>query len=216
VPAALGIEVSGHGDEQKKLGGIGDDHTMSESPGTYRETDGSAVPMAEAKTAWADEARTVLEAVARVYHGLINYGELAEEVQSRSGIKTRMLMHYWIGDVLGRVSRRCHERGEPLLSALCVHQDGTIGDGYGWALADTYGGPAPDDLDMHSAEERLKCYRYFGAPLPADGGRPALAPQVATRRRESARRAKAQAPRPVCPTCHLALPATGQCDFCVL
>jgi hypothetical protein len=97
---------------------------------------------------------------------------------------------------------------------LCVHQDGTIGAGYGWALGETYGGPTPDDLDMAAAEERLKCYRHFGALLPSDGGRPALTPQVAAKRRNAARRAKEDVHRPVCPTCHLTLPATGQCDFC--
>jgi hypothetical protein len=187
---------------------------MTPPPGTYREVDASPVAMLDAKVAWAAVAREVLERVAREYQGLINYGDLAEEIQDRSGIRTRMLMHYWIGDVLGMVSRECHRRREPLLSSLCVHQDGTIGDGYAWALAETYGGEAPDDLDMHAAEERLKCYRHFGAPMPPGGGSPVLTPQVASRRRAAARRARDESPRPVCPTCHLALPATGQCDFC--
>ncbi len=53
-----------------------------------------------------------------------------------------------------------------------------------------------------------------GADLPADGGQPALTPQVAAKRRGVARRAREDARRPVCPTCNLELPATGQCDFC--
>lgn len=187
---------------------------MASLPGTYHESDGHAVPMADAKLAWIPLAREASLRVARVYHGFINYGELADELQTRSGIKTRQLMHYWIGDVLGAVARECYRRGEPLLSALCVHQDGTIGDGYGWALGETYGGPTPDDLDMAAAEERLKCYRHFGAPLPPDGGRLALTPQVAAKRRNAAKRAREDVHRPVCPTCHLTLPATGQCDFC--
>jgi hypothetical protein len=28
---------------------------------------------------------------------------------------------------------------------------------------DNYGGPLPGDLDMHAAEERLRCYQSFGA-----------------------------------------------------
>lgn len=187
---------------------------MDSLPGTYRESDGQAVPMAEAKAVWVPLARDALERVARVYHGLINYGELAEELQLRSGIRTRQLIHYWIGDVLGAVAKDCYARGEPLLSALCVQQNGVIGEGYSWAMAETYGGPAPDDLDMAAAEERLKCYRFFGADLPSGGGRPALTPQVAAKRRAVAQRAREDARRPVCPTCNLELPATGQCDFC--
>lgn len=183
-------------------------------PGTYRESDSAAVSMSDAKAVWADIARTVLMRVSTVYEELIAYGDLADEVQSKSGIRTRMLMHYWIGDVLGMVARDCYRRGEPLLSSLCVHADGTIGDGYGWAVDQTYGGSAPEDLDMHAALERLRCYRHFGAVMPPDGGRPALTPQVALKRRTSARRSKEGSPRPLCPRCHLVLPLTGQCDGC--
>jgi hypothetical protein len=41
--------------------------------------------------------------------------------------------------VLGTVAEACHARGEPLLSALCVHADGTVGPGYATALANAYG-----------------------------------------------------------------------------
>jgi len=182
--------------------------------GTYREADGRAVPMADAKRIWVDHARDELLATAGRYNALIEYGELAEAVQARSGIRTKMLVHYWIGDVLGRVSRECHRRGEPLLSSLCVHKDGTVGDGYATMLRATQRGTIPADLDMHAAQERFECYRYFGATLPEDGGTPTLSPKVAARRSRTTRRRVAEAPRAVCPTCHLALPATGQCDTC--
>ena len=149
-----------------------------------------------------------------LYNALIEYGELAEAVQAESGIRTKMLVHYWIGDVLGRVSRECHRRGEPLLSSLCVHKDGTVGDGYATMLRATNRGETPPDLDMHAAHERLECYRYFGATLPDGGGVPTLTPKVAAKRSRATRRRVDETPRPVCPTCHLALPATGQCDTC--
>ncbi|HSL27030.1 MAG TPA: hypothetical protein VLA54_12180 [Acidimicrobiia bacterium] len=192
-----------------------DEDMMAAGPGTYRESDQVPVQMADAKAVWADQARIVLIGVAGTYHGLINYGELAEEVQARSGIRTRMLIHYWIGDVLGRVARDCHRRGEPLLSALCVHADGTIGEGYGIAVTQTYG-DAPQDLDMHADQERLKCYRHFGASILPDGGSALLTPQVASRRRTAAQRArkKTDSPPRLCPRCHLILPVTGQCDNC--
>jgi hypothetical protein len=170
--------------------------------------------LSDAKVAWAAMARTVLEQVAGDYHGLTNQRDLAAELQSRSGITTSATTRSWIGDVLDLVARDCHSRGEPLLSALCVRADGTIGDAYGSAVADAYGTPAPADLEMAAAEERLRCYKHFGAKVPADGGHAVLAPQVAVRRRTAARRLREDTPLPVCPTCHLALPRTGQCDTC--
>ncbi len=185
-----------------------------EKPGTYRVSDGSPVAMEDAKAAWTPVARQTLENVAGTYHEVINYADIAEELQSVSGIRTRQLVHYWIGDVLGEVTRECHHHGEPLLSALCVHQDGSIGDGYGIALAETSGDPIPDDLDMAAAEERLRCYQHFGAVMPADGGHAALTPTVAAKRRVASRRAWEDRVRPSCPSCHIALPASGLCDYC--
>ncbi len=182
--------------------------------GTFRESDGSAVEMADAKAAWVPLAREALLGVAGVYHGLISSADLAATLQSQSGIHTKQLTHYWIGDVLSSVAADCHAKDEPLLSALCVQQNGQIGAGYAAAFTDAYGDPAPEDLDMSAAEERLKCYQFFGAKMPADGGHPALTPQVATKRRTAQKRAQEDRVRPVCPTCHLTVPANGRCDTC--
>ena len=184
------------------------------TPATYRESDGEAVEMADAKAAWIPFAREALTRVAGDYNALIDYATLAEEVQVKSSIRTRQLKHYWVGAVLGAVGQDCQRRGEPLLSSLCVQKDGHVGAGYGTALAELAGGVAPDDVDMAAAEERLRCYAYFGATLPADGGRPTLTPQVAAKRRVIARKAREDIRKPVCPTCYLTLPATGQCDNC--
>jgi hypothetical protein len=174
--------------------------------------DGAAISIDEARKAWAVQARERLVEVAHSYHAVITYQDLADEVQERSGIRTRMLMMHWIGGVLGAVTEECGRRAEPTLSSLCVHQDGTVGDGYGVAVQAAYG-IAPDDLDGHAANERLACNRHFGAVLPADGGRSALTPAV------EARRDRAAAQRPerrgqVCPTCFTELPVTGACGRC--
>ena len=186
----------------------------SQPKGTYLIDDGSPVEMSDAKDAWVPLAREALLRTAATYNGLVRYKELADEIQTGSGIGTRQLVHYWIGDVLGEVSAECHRQNEPLLSSLCVRQDGTIGDGYGIALAATYGGKVPADLELAAAEERLRCYEHFGATLPADGGRPTLPREVSARRRKAAKEAREDIRKPVCPTCHLTLPATGQCDNC--
>lgn len=191
-----------------------DHHGRVTAPGTYRESDGSAVEFEQAKTAWTAVARPALLRTAATYHGTISYGDLAEEVQSVSGIRTRMLMHYWIGDVLGRVARACYAAREPLLSSLCVDASGSVGDGYRVALQETYGPPMPDDLDSHAAEERLKCYQRFGATLPPGGGAPALTPKLRASRERARQRASVAQKRAVCPTCHIVLPLSGQCDYC--
>jgi hypothetical protein len=184
-------------------------------PGTFREADKSAVSSSDALTAWVLQARPALERTARTYHATITYKDLAEEVQAKSGIRTRRLLQHWIGDVLGTVARDCHAAGEPLLSALCVRSDGSVGPGYAVAVVENFGGEPPDDLDMHAAKERLRCYRYFGAELPADGGRPALTKQVAAARSRAKRQPSlTESSRPICPTCFLMLPVTGQCDNC--
>ena len=184
---------------------------FSQRPGTWRVADGSAVTFATAKQAWTLAARDVLIRTARRYHGYITYGELANEVQEITGIRTRSHMRNWIGAVLGRVADECLRRGESPLSALCVRQDETVGDGYAYVL-EIAGEAIPDDLDMHAAEARLRCYRHFGAELPEDGGHPALTARVAAARRR--RESKSEQPPAICGRCHLQLPASGRCDNC--
>jgi hypothetical protein len=102
--------------------------------------------------------------------------------------------------------------GEPLLTSLVVRADGTIGDGYAIPAVEREG-KVPDDLEQHAANERLRCYRHFGAPMPPDGGRPQLTRQVAERR-EYARRQAPRTPRPMCPNCFIELPLSGVCGMC--
>jgi hypothetical protein len=76
----------------------------------------------------------VLERVARTNNATISYKELGGEVQHVTGIHARVLLMNWIGQVLGGASRISRRRGQPMLSALCVHSDGTVGEGYGQAI----------------------------------------------------------------------------------
>src|SRR4051812_6045507 len=101
-------------------------------------------------------ARDALVDVARRYNQTTTYGQLAAEVQTRSGVRTKMLMAHWIGGVLGAVADDCTQRGEPLLSALCLSEDGSVGDGYAEAV-ERATGERPGDVDQHAAEERLSC-----------------------------------------------------------
>ena len=187
---------------------------MTTLPTTYREVDSSPIEMEQAKEQWAVAARPELERVAHTYGEVITTAELAGAVQESTGITTRKLTHHWIGDVLGRVGADCHAKGEPLLSSLCVQKDGSIGDAYGVALAKISGADAPEDVDQHAAEERLRCYQHFGAVMPAEGGRAMLTPQVSARRRKAAKQLREDTPKKTCPTCNIVLPATGHCYYC--
>jgi hypothetical protein len=174
----------------------------------------STVGTEEARAAWAGAAREALLGTAKRYRAVITYKELAAHVQHETGIRTRMLMHYWIGDVLGRVSRECAARGEPLLSSLCVNAEGSVGPGYAGAVEDVTG-EKPADPDDHAAIERHRCHQYFeAADLPSDGGTPALTRQLSAARDGDRRNRHAEKPVNIGPTCQMAVPATGRCDNC--
>jgi hypothetical protein len=187
---------------------------VSKPSGTYLDSTGKPVGMQDARSAWVPIARESLLRTAETYNAFITYKDLAEEVQNKSGIRTNQLVHYWIGKVLGVVSNDCYRSSEPLLSSLCVHQDGSVGAGYGAAFDETYGGARPADMDLAAAEERLKCYRHFGATMPADGGQPLLTRRAPTRvKRSPAARTRMvnDEVRAICPQCHVRLPSSGVC-----
>ncbi len=159
--------------------------------GSWREI--SDVGVDATREAWAEAAREVLLEAARRYRATVTYKNLAIEVQRRSGIRTKQLMHLWIDEVLGRTALVNVERDEPLLCSLAVADDERAGDGYAVAVQAAYG-DKPENPNAHAAKERLECYRFFDAVgLPADGGSVAM-PKVAAAPRT--RKAAAPAGRP--------------------
>ena len=50
--------------------------------------------------------------------------------------------------------------------------------------------------------------------MPADGGRPQLTDRLAASRTRARKAANDARPADVCPSCNMALPATGVCDNC--
>ncbi|MFD1812007.1 hypothetical protein [Rhodococcus gannanensis] len=169
--------------------------------------------MADNQEIWSAEARRVLIEVAGTYQRTVTYQELADEIQERSGVRTRNLLQNWIGKTLSRVGAECASRGEPLLSSLCISVNGTVGEGYAKSVAATYGF-APDDLEQHAAEERLSCYRHFGAvDLPADGGIATLAPSVVLARAKAQKRDRSRRRELVttCGDCFQVQSLTGTC-----
>ncbi len=192
--------------------------------GTWRET--SEVGAEASRDAWTVAARETLLEAAHRYRATVSAKDLAIEAQRRSGIRTKQQMHYWLGEVLGRVALDSAERDEPLLVSLCVDEDGRVGDGYAVAVLAAHG-ERPENPNAHAAKERLECYRFFDAVgLPADGGSVAppkvvAAPKSTTTRRTSTRAPAvkrptkpADLPPTICPTCFTALPRSGVCDYC--
>lgn len=201
--------------------------------------DASEVGSGVARAAWAEAARPVLLEAAGRYRGLVRWKQLAEAVQESTGITTSQPVARWVGDVLGHVGDECASRGEPLLSALCVSVQGSVGEGYAEAV-ERARGERPEDPDEHAAQERLACYRHWeAAGLPRDGGTPlrtahfttvkkaarpaarSTTPRRTSTPRTTAARTAAPAtpvvePKPIrlCPSCFTQVPASGICDYC--
>lgn len=93
----------------------------------------------------------------------ISYGSLAERIGADTGIEEGRPLNWWIGNVLGEVSRVNHERNEPFLSSLVVRaSDGQVGEGYLIPVRDLLG-ENPEDGEEHAALQRVRCYRFFAA-----------------------------------------------------
>lgn len=167
----------------------------------YRLGDGAPVTLDSARAIWAVVAREVLEETARRYNNVVTAADLAKQVQDRSGVHTRTPASAWLPSVLADVTTACAAAGDPDLATLCRRDE--VGD------------------DLHRAEQRLAAYRQLSRDLPADGGRPSLlqrpSPPRVSRPRASTPKPtarKRQTPLAICPTCFMALPASGRCDTC--
>jgi ribosomal protein L32 len=182
-------------------------------PGTYREEDGSPVPFAEALAAWVPLAYDELIVTAGTYNAVTTYQELSGHVRQASGIQTRQLLTNWVGKLLEAVAERARAAGEPPLTSLCVHQDGTIGPGYAREPKSATDDPA-EDIEHYAARHRLLCYRKYATDLPEDGGRPALTRAESQRRERKAKQAREQAPVKTCPSCNMQLLSSGVCGYC--
>jgi hypothetical protein len=189
-------------------------HTLDDLPVTGEWQEAAEVGDDVSRAAWAEAARAELLEVAGQYQGIVTSKDLALAVQRRSGIRTSQRAHYWIGDILGRVAADCDTRGEPLLSALCVNAEGSVGDIYA-ATVLSIRGETLEDPDVHAAQERLKLHQWFEAEgLPAEGGNAELTPRLAASRARARKVRQQERVAPTCPTCYTELPATGPCNYC--
>ena len=207
-----------------------------ERRGFWREPGGEPTSRTIAFEAWALAAREILTETAQTYHATISDTDLAEAVQVRTNIRTSQ--GNWLGTVLLPVIHLCHREDEPPLTSLVLQsRDGMVGEGYDEVLRVEEQRPITDPAkrEHHAAVSRLECYRWAGsapagrrrAPAsrrrPSRGGGHRLVPRrraptstgTAAKKPAAAKRvAMSDRPIAVCPTCFMALPATGICDDC--
>ncbi|QEH92138.1 hypothetical protein FV141_00215 [Dermacoccus abyssi] len=201
---------------------------MSTSPsarGTFREDDGSPVAFAYALKVWTRIGYALLLDTATRYNAVTTYKELTTRVQDESGLRTTTPSATLAGKILELCAVQAAQQGEPPLTSLCLKADGTVGAAY-WRIPTAEDVELPavtadSDVEAHAAEHRLLCYRKHATDLPADGGTATLPEHLVARRERTERRAekariaeRADAPKPVCPTCFTQLPANGICWQC--
>lgn len=187
--------------------------------GAWRIDDGTAVTFRDAAVAWAMAAHEVLAETATEYGYFVTVQELADRVQEMSGVRTDAPTRTWMDAILRKVARRCHNAGEPPLTALCVKRNLKVSDSYKYVL-ELAALPVPADIETHAAYARWACYAAYGADVPADGGTPPLIPRGGSAKRGGAT-TRAAAPKSdsgartvVCSNCFIQLPATGICEHC--
>jgi hypothetical protein len=184
---------------------------------------GRYVSQSDALRQWAPAARDALVAVAHEYGAWITEEDLAARVQAATGITTRQPADEWMGGVLARVAADAASRGEPRLASLCVRADLSVGEHAGAAP-----GEGVQARERQAAQDRLDCYRAFGATLPPGGGQPQLTPRTSARPAlppRTAQRARRTTPVPrpapaggmrevTCVECFMVVPAASTCRDC--
>lgn len=174
------------------------------------------VGLTVARDPWARAVFDVLVETAGRYNGLIVYSDLAEIVQERTGLRTRMEQRNWIGKVLSDVVHRCDREGLPALTALVVHKhDGQVGPGYDEVLRVAGMVPISDQVEreQHAAVARLECYRRWCDHVPSDA-KPTLTGPVARQAARQQQAKRATRSMAICPRCFIEMPASGRCGEC--
>lgn len=184
---------------------------LKSTPGTWHGSDpGTKVAWPVAVGAWVEATEPILEEAAATFGGSITYQRLGEELFERTGYRTEMLLGNWIGKVLGPVQEGTLSEGKPPLTSLVVRAEtGGVGDGY-INHENRHGFSSSLERQEAAAADRLTCYRVYCDDVPADA-KPRMTDLFAEKHRNAA---EPESPPRSCPTCHMVLPASGQCDYC--
>lgn len=181
---------------------------------------GDFVDQVSAVKAWAQAAHDILVATA-ADRSTIQYQALARQVQKVSGINTTQPASKWVGPLLGVIARQCQARQLPLLTALCVRRDGTVGPAYDEVLRFAHIPGVVGDPDEHAERQRNLCYRQWqGARTAAPQAVAGTTTTVGAPARPVARNVGGRTPKKeplqgnVCPNCFMQMSLTGVCDNC--
>ena len=123
------------------------------------------------KKYWVKHAYVTLVETASRYNAVITYGDLAEEVQRRSGLHTTAPLRNWVVDLLKMIAQANQLRDEPALTSLVVHKhDLRVGAGYDEARRLAGQPPIADEMERENqaAAARLECYRRWCDDVPED------------------------------------------------
>lgn len=211
---------------------------QQERKGFWYEPEGRGTSEAIALETWARVAHDVLEETATAYHRTITEADLAERLMAGTGIRTSRPHDKWLTKVLTPLAYLHHRDDYPPLTALVVDERGWVGERYDDVLRAAEQLPilVPAAREKHASAARLECYQWAGS-APEDGGFPAVVPSSTGRVRAPRAAAAPRTPRAtkpppepkvvapkkiadsdrvfnVCPTCFMAIPATGLCDNC--
>ena len=213
---------------------------MQERKGFWHEPDGRPTTEAIALEDWARAAHDVLEETASTYHGVVREADLAERCRP-TGIRTTRPPRRWLPKLLQPLAHLHHRDGYPPLTALVVDGHGWVGERYDDVLRAIEELPITDAARPRAARRPRPAGVLPVGRLGARGRRRArrgAAPSTRSRapaldhgrRHPGAQaprvpRASPRSPRPkrvaasdrpvtVCPTCFMAIPATGLCDNC--
>lgn len=195
------------------------------------------LPVESGLPRWSRAAVALLTETASEYNRVLTLNEFADEIQRRAGAWANVTSKTWVRRVLAVVTLKCTEEGWPYLASLVVRpSDGKPGPWYLDVLAQTGPGASGNEV-QHAAEQRLACYKFFDAELPADA-QVTLDPLRSRRRvhhldttartTRASTSTKSAAPektqtRPraagerrgeICPTCFMEMPVSGGCPQC--
>lgn len=191
---------------------------------------GEFVDQVEAIKAWGKAAQEVLVESAAA-GSTIEYQAFARQLQQRSGIHTKQPTSKWVGPLLGIVARQCHDQGLPLLNALVVRRDGSVGPGYDEILRFGQVPAVIGDREEHAEQQRAAARRRWSGhataptaqpsaqggtatPARASAARPTVVGKVAAKPRSAAAARREPLQGNICPRCFMQMSLTGVCDNC--
>ena len=133
---------------------------MTADVANYYDQEGEILSKEEAEQRWIPTGRAILVEIASSSEQMISYSLFSARLQRESGVRTTKPLPQWIGSVLDGIGRECSKRNQPLLSALCVRKDGTIGPGFARQFEEIYGRGTASDLATAARTEQSKCRSF--------------------------------------------------------